>query len=90
MAKQLRKTDEEKEKIMEALEEFVFKKRPLLTVSKEFNIPRNSLRRYAKRCSEIENFFTKSRLDKMEFIDEITTHHGTQVILKFTDALFHR
>lgn len=82
MAKQLRKSADEKETIIAALEQFLVEKKPLQTVSKEFDIPRNSLSRYAKRFSRIGDFITKSHDEKLEIIDDITTHHGTQVGLK--------
>lgn len=68
-----------KDQILEAVKKHVVEQQPLRTVARQYEIPRNSLRRYAKRCSAIDGFFNKSHAEMLQIITDATTRHGTQV-----------
>ena len=82
MGKFTRKTNRgtsDKIKILEAVKKILFSKAPLRTVAKDYDIPRNSLRRYAEECSKIPNFENLSSTDMLQHVSYISSYHGPQV-----------
>lgn len=69
----------DKIKVLEAVKQVLFLKRPLKTVAVQYEIPRNSLRRYVEECRKIEGFAEASSTDMLQHVAHVSSYHGPQV-----------